>query len=577
MKKALIILLVVLLACSALFCAWYFLWTPENFASLGDSSMASGKYSRAVWLYEQAAELSAEEPRYVLKIADACIAEGSYTKAERTLVNAIRKNPSAELYCKLSSVYVAQDKLLDAQKMLDGITNPEIAAEIAALRPAAPTVSPAGGQFSEYISLEMAPAPDQRGSVYYSLTEQYPSMSDGLYAEPVALSAGSTHVQLLAVGENGLVSSLVEADYLIVGVVEEVVFASEELEAYLREMLYIPRTSAVMTSDLWTVTELEVPYDVADYSDLRHFKNLTSLRIEDSTVSDYSFLSATTELKKLSLPGCIISEEALTYIGGLTELTDLDLSHCGLSNIAPLENLKDLTNLNLSGNSITDIKPLSGLKYIASLNLSNNALSAIDALDGASELAELDISENTISSVASLSSCIELTTLNANDNQISDVSFLSELPALEALHLNRNAVSDVSTLASCTSLKRLELAENHLTNIDILANLVNLTYLDISRNEIAALPALSQDAPLQQFYASYNQLEDISVLAGLSQLSFVDVDYNTKVEDIAVLSSCPMLVQVDAFGTKVTEVTALTDMGVIVNFDPTTVSTEDDD
>ena len=49
----------------------------------------------------------------------------------------------------------------------------------------------------------------------------------------------------------------------------------------------------------------------------------------------------------------------------------------------------------------------------------------------------------------------------------------------------------------------------------------------------------------------------------------MDVDYNANIEDVACLSPCYLLVQVNAFGTKVKDVKVLTDMGVIVNYDPT--------
>ena len=34
------------------------------------------------------------------------------------------------------------------------------------------------------------------------------------------------------------------------------------------------------------------------------------------------------------------------------------------------------------------------------------------------------------------------------------------------------------------------------------------------------------------------------------------------------MSACPLLIQIDAFGTKVKDVQVLTDMGVIVNYNP---------
>lgn len=566
MKKALIILLVVLLVGGGLFSLYFFCWTPENVSALGDKAMASEKYTRAEWLYEQAADMAPDDPTYVLKLADACIADGSYTKAERSLVNAIRKEPSVALYCKLSSLYIAQDKLLDAQQMLDGISDPAIKSEIDGMRPAAPVFTPEGGQFSEYIDLELS-CPG--GNLYYSSTREYPSVKTEAYSAPISLPAGESHIQAITVGDNGLVSPIVQADYLIVGVVEEVTFVSPEFEEFIRETLYIPRTSAVMTSDLWTVTELEMPENVRDYSDLCHFKNLTSLVINYSTCDDYSFFTGTPELQKLSLHGSLLPEDAVAQIGTLTQMTELDLSDCGISNISPLSNLSRLSVLNLSGNSISDIAPLAGLSELTVLNLATNALNSLDALAQISQLTELDVSGNAIPSIAVLSACTELTSLSATENQISDISVLSNMPSLRTLLLSSNSVSDISVLSSCPHLTRLEIANNNISSADVLGGLIELTYVDISRNSITALPQLRTEARLQQFYASYNQLTDISALAGLVGLTYVDVDYNEGIEDILCLTACPLIVQIDAFGTKVADVKALTDMGVIVNWDPT--------
>ena len=565
MKKALIILLVLLLLAGLIFGLLYFFWTAENFASLGDSAMADGKYDRAVSRYEKAVELAPDNVDYVLKLADACIADGSYTKAERSLVNAIRTAPSTQLYCKLSAVFIAQDKLLDAQTMLDTVTDPAIRAELDAMRPAAPVFSHESGEYSEYISLTLD---GSGGAIYYSTTKQYPSTASEPCTAPIDLPAGQTHVSAILVGDNGLVSPLVEADYLIVGVVEAVTFASPELESFIRDTLYIARTEPVMSDVLWTVTELTVPDNVTDYSDLRHFTGLTSLTIHNSTVEDYSFLAYTPELTSLDLSGCLISADTLGYIGTLSKLTSLDLSGCGLSNIQPLMSLTALTELDLSQNSISDISALSDLTKLTKLDLRSNAVSSLSALKNAKALCELDISENNVSDLRPLSDCTELRILNAQDNKLSDLSPLASMRKLERFTASKNAITDASVLSSCTMLTHLELADNSLTSIDALAVLVNVTYLDISHNEITALPALELTAHLQQFYASYNQLEDVSMLRGLPELTYVNVDYNENVEDIECLASCPLLVQVDAFGTKVKEVTTLTQMGVIVNYNP---------
>lgn len=565
MKKALIILLVLLLLGGLVFGLLHFFWTAENFASLGDNAMEDGKYDRAVSRYETAVELEPQVPEYVLKLADACIADGSYTKAERSLVNAIRNAPSVELYCKLSSVYVAQDKLLDSQKMLDSITDPAIRAEIDAMRPAAPVFSRESGEFDEYIELSLS---GSGGSIYYSMTEQYPSVETEAYTSPITLPAGETHISAILVGENNLVSPLTEADYLIVGVVEEVTFASPELESYVRDTLYIARTEPVMTDDLWTITELTVPDTMTDLSDLRYFKNLTTLNIHIAVTADYSFLPELSVLETLDLSGCLLSAEAVGYIGTLPSLTELRLSGCGISNIQPLSALSELTVLDLSQNSISDISALAELNKLTMLDLHSNAVSSLSALMGASELTELDISENNVDDLAPLVGCTKLETLRAEDNRIVSVSALSSMPKLVTFTASKNDITDISALSGCTQLSRLELAENSLTSLEVLSSLVNVTYLDISRNEITALPTVETTAHLQQFYASYNQLEDISMLKGLPELTYVDVDYNENIEDIECLASCPLLVQINAFGTKVKEVATLTQVGVIVNYNP---------
>ena len=567
MKKALIIFAVLLVLGGILFGLYHFLWTAENFASLGRSALEDGNYDRAISRYETAVELDPDNTEYILALVDACLADGRYTTAEQTLVSAIRKSPTTALYCKLSAVYVAQDKLLDAQKMLDGITDASVLEEISALRPQAPSFTPEAGAYSEYISVALTA---ENAVIYYSTDEQYPSTKT-IYNDPFSLPTGVSEIHAVAVGGNSLVSPLASAKYEIVGVVEEVSFASAELEAYVRELLYVARTEAVMTNQLWTLTDFTVPQNVTDYSDLRYFTNLTSLTINNSAVDDYSFLTTLTGLQTLDLNGCLVSAQTLGYIALLPNLQVLKLSGCGLSNIEPLGNLSTLISLDLSENSISVISALADCKELSVLNLANNAVTSLSSLADIDHLTELDITGNSIATLAPLADCDDLLRLTADHNSIDDLTPLKSMTKLTQLTLSNNAITDISALAACTKLERLDLSYNQITAVDVIADFVALGYLDISHNQITALPTLSPGAQLRQFYAAYNQLEDISVLAGLPQLTYVDVDYNEAIEDVECLTSCPLLVQVNAFGTAVNEyekVSKLEAMGVIVNFNP---------
>ena len=46
------------------------------------------------------------------------------------------------------------------------------------------------------------------------------------------------------------------------------------------------------------------------------------------------------------------------------------------------------------------------------------------------------------------------------------------------------------------------------------------------------------------------------------------MDYNEDIESIDVLADCPVLIQVNVYGTKVKDVKKLTDQSIIVNYNP---------
>lgn len=567
MKKALIILSILAALSIVIFCLFYFIFSPQNMKSWGDDAMDDGRFDRAIIWYERAVDAEPKNAEYVLALVDANIASNNFTHAERNLINGIKVAPSAALYTKLSAVYVLQDKLVDAQRMLDSIANSAIRAEIDAMRPSVPSVSPDGGEYNELITVTISSA----DTVYYSLTEAYPSVNANLYTEPVVLSAGTTRFQAIAVSENGLVSGLFDTSYLLVGVVQEIDFVSEELESLVRRTLYIPDAAPIMTNDVWEITELEVPVEVKDYTDLQYFENLVTLSIHGSVVDDYSFMSKLFKLENLDVSGSYISDDAMKYIALLPSLKNLNLHKCGRSDISALSSAVNLVTLDLSQNSIQDITALENCEKLEVLNLESNAVTLLDSLAKMSALTELNIAKNNLASLDPLESSVSLVKLIADDNQLMDVSVLLSMPELTYFTAANNRIGDVSYLASCKQMTHLDLSNNRLTSIDAMASMTELSYLDISNNNITTLPELQPMQNLQYFYASYNELTNIDALGGQPMLAYVVIDYNVELEDISCLVNCPMLVKVDVFGTKVSDIQALLDMNVIVNFDPSAI------
>ena len=174
MKRTLKIVIPIVLILAILIGAyWYFIRTnPKLTAGLctdvADWMMSKDHPSVAVWFYGRARVLDPLNGELSLKLSNAYRRNGNFTMTERTLVKAIQDAPdNTELYLTLSSVFVQQDKLLDAQKMLDNLVNDSVIADISAIRPAAPTVSPEGNRYNDYITVELTGSGND--TIYYTI------------------------------------------------------------------------------------------------------------------------------------------------------------------------------------------------------------------------------------------------------------------------------------------------------------------------------------------------------------------------------------------------------------------------
>ncbi|HIR50564.1 MAG TPA: leucine-rich repeat domain-containing protein [Candidatus Avoscillospira avicola] len=531
--------------------AWFFLFyrsdlTADFLAGRAANLVEKGRYNRAITYYNWAWSLQGEGDEIPLALAEAYAGAGNYTKAEYTLVRAIQENPEdVSLYVELCRVYVQQDKLLDAVQMLDRTADESVREELAELRPAAPTLSPENGYYSEYIEVT---ADGGGNDVYLTIDGEYPSMEEDLYEGPVTLPGGETMVLAIAVDETGLVSTAVQNGYTIGGVVEPVTLTDPAVDAAAREALGVTAGETLMTDDLWNIASLTLPETVADLSDLRWFTGLRTLTVQNVSGLDFTPLSQLTKLTELDLSGCTISSGSLDAIGGLTSLQRLRLNNCALTDIGALSQLTKLKELQLADNSLSEIGVLSLMLDLETVTLTNNPITSIASLSACGKLQYLDISGCDVTALAALSDKQQLTTLLAGNNTITDLSVLSGCSALSVLEVQYNLVSDIS----------------------VLAQLPALTQFNGNNNQITAVPDFDEaNSVLQIFRVDNNQIEDLSGLAGINSLNYVYADYN-QVKTILPLADNINLIQVNVWDNPIPEedVKALQEHSIIVNYNP---------
>lgn len=572
MKKALRIIVPILLAIAVIGCAvWYLFvydreFTRDVLLKQARYFESNGYHTVAEWFYGTAYAHADNDETVAIELANQYKATGNYTKAEYTLSNAIADGGTAELYMALCQTYVEQDKLLDAVNMLDNIADPAVKAELDAMRPTTPAAVPEPGFYSQYISVELS---SSGGTLYASTSGAYPSTGDIPYAEPITLEGGETTIYSVAVADNGLVSPLAIFGYTVGGVIEPVTLADEALDAQIRETLGVSDDKILYTNELWAVTSLVMPEDAVTYEDLKYLPYLQSLTIQNGLEDQLQHLSALGQLTELNISNCSPSDSDMQIIASLPLLEKLTLKNCSLSSIESIAALQNLKYLDLSNNSIRNISALTSLASLQELNMEHNALSDLTALSSLSNLTKLNVSFNSLTTIAPICSMKSLTWLDVSENMLTDLAAINNLTNLTNFYASSNALTDASLLASCTALTELDLSSNALTDITSLSALNDLGYFYFSGNQVTALPKWDTGCALITIDGASNLITDLEPLRGLENLNNVLMRFNTEITSVDPLADCPKLVEVDVWGSKVANADSLLQQSIIVTYDPT--------
>lgn len=570
MKKALKIIVPIVLGLAIVISAvWYFIqydrgFTQDILISCARKAEDNGNHRLSTFFYDWAYRQSDEDETVAIELAEQYKQAGNYTKAEYTLSNAIADGGSAQLYIALCRTYVEQSKLLDAVNMLNNISDPEIKAQLEAIRPKMPTGYPDQGSYNEYIEV---PLSVEDGTICFSTSTSFPSVKNP-YRKPIQLAAGQNTIQAIVIGDNGLVSPLLTLSYIVIDVVEEVKLEDPAIDAAVREALQFEADHVFYTNELWQLTELEIPADAKSLNDLAHLRFLEKLTISDVDFESYEPLSNLNVLSELVILNTDLTTDHLKVIGKLPSLQYLTIAGCGISAIESLSGCTKLIHLDLNNNAVRDLEPINDMRELEYLNLSHNAISDLSMLKNLTKLSWLDISYNTVTSVAPLAGCTKLTRIYAQNNALTSLGGIEQLPFLTHLYATHNQLTDVRAIASNTELTELDLSYNAIADITSFSTLSKLQNFYFSHNQVTALPEFSKDSQLIFIDGTDNQLASLEQLKDLPQLNKVYMDNNANITSVDCLSTCSKLIEVRVLATGVTNVSKLKDMGVVVAYTP---------
>lgn len=274
------------------------------------------------------------------------------------------------------------------------------------------------------------------------------------------------------------------------------------------------------------------------------------------------------ETDSFDLSGRTLSEEELSQIASLQNLTTLSLTGCGVSDLRFLSGLTELRTLYLPDNEIRDLTALMGLNRLKTIYLDRNPITDMTPLTLLPELSMLSLQGVPIAGYvledlkAAMPNCRIFTdtvveearpislggtvftedaeTLDLSWREITDISRLSYCLQLRTLDLSGNSLESLQTLAGLPKLTALTLASANLQDQDLvfLATLQRLTYLDVRNN-----PALTAEA-----------LDALEAALPNCQVIHDTVYYTVELGGLVLTSDASVL---DLSGRGVTDLTGL--------------------
>ncbi len=172
-------------------------------------------YDRAVRCLDRLFALEDNEEGFLLA-GKVYAAMGDYDAAEQMLLNAIGINPaSSDAYRELLEVYSVQGKKDEILNLKHTVTDEGILALFDDYLTPAPEITPEGGTYSDYFTVEIL-APKNGLTVYYTTDGSDPTLHGILYTGPVQIGEqGSTLLTAVCMDEEGDFSEPVSETYFV--------------------------------------------------------------------------------------------------------------------------------------------------------------------------------------------------------------------------------------------------------------------------------------------------------------------------------------------------------------------------
>jgi len=375
------------------------------------------------------------------------------------------------------------------------------------------------------------------------------------------------------------------------------------------------------------ITTLNVSYGqrITSIASLAKLKKLTSLKLSEVSVSDFTPLSDLTQLQSISITANAMTN--LAWMQKLTQLRSLEINSSGLTDLkgipslpllsranvfkgAPddltplVEALPNLTDLNLNYMRIKDLSPLAKLSKLKNLSLYGAEVVDFSPLAQVPALTKVDYYASKTGDFSALGKLTQVKDLHGGLTKLDNISWLENLPNLESFQLFAEPISDYTPLTK-TKLQKLKIWSMRnpvgdlapVSQIPTLKELIFWTVEGASNSKsLGALKELDKfelntynkkgGEPFDlSAAANWEKMRELRInecvivnpdgLAGLKNATRVTMTKVTGPQDapvsVAALAKAPMLRSVDFGNSNITDLDKLAESPTIENVSLTKV------
>ena len=190
---------------------------------------------------------------------------------------------------------------------------------------------------------------------------------------------------------------------------------------------------------------------------------------------------------------------------------------------------------------VSDLAPLTDLKKLQSFDCSDTRVSNLSPLATLYALTSIDCARTQVRDLSPLAALYPLTSIDCSGTQISDLAPLNDLRALESFSCPGTQVSDLAPLTPLHALTRIDCSRTRVGDLSPLAALHALVQIDCSGTQVSDLAPLGALRALTRFGCSETQVSDLSPLAEITSLSSISANHLTLAGTSVQILHLPVL------------------------------------